>query len=172
MYLEAHILKSLEVRDYVAILALIVSLISAGFSIGFGFYDRFPKIKTKSRFFPATQEPEQPGSPPLLIVDIANFGRRDVYLEYLYIQYGSRKAIRFAETMWEEDIRGRYRLTEEDRYEQVFDPDSDSILKDRDGNEATDIFFQDSLGRRYHAQNARSNIKAYLEAAQYHYEKS
>jgi hypothetical protein len=73
--------------------------------------------------------------------------------------------IHYAETNWEEDIRGRYRLVEGDSYSQPFDPDSDSILRDPEAGMATKIFFQDSLGRRYFPRNARTSIKTYLDAA-------
>jgi hypothetical protein len=155
----------INLRDLLSVVALVVSMISAGFAIGFGFYDRFPRIKTKCAYLPPAVEADQPGNPPLLVVEISNHGRRDIYLEYFYIQYGSKRAISYAETHWDADLHGRYRLTENDRYEQLFDPDSDSILRDHEGNEATNIFFQDSLGRRYYPGKAQAALKAYLRAA-------
>jgi len=154
----------MQISDLISILALIVSLVSAGFSISFGLRDR-AAIRVTSKFFPAEQDQEGPISAPLLVVEVANFGRRDVYLEYVYIQHGRSGHLSMAETTWEGDKYGRCRLGEGDKYTHTFDPDSDGILKDQQGEEATDIFFQDSLNRRYHAREAERNIKTYLEAA-------
>ena len=152
----------MEFSDYMSITALVLSFISVGFSIGFGLYDRLLNIKAKSTFLPAYSDDDGPISPPLLNVEITNYGKRDIYLEYLYIQYGSSRPIVFADTYWESDIHGRYRLGENGKYEQAFDPDSDSILRNNDGEIATHIFFQDSLGRRYFVRNARKNIRDFL----------
>lgn len=154
----------MQLSDLISILALIVSLVSAGFSISFGLRDR-AAIRTTSKYLPAEQDQEGPISPPVLVLEVANFGRRDVYLEYLYVQYGRSGHLSMAETTWEGDKFGRCRLGEGDKYTQAFDPDNDGILKDEQGEEATDIFFQDSLNRRYHARDAGAQIKSYLEAA-------
>ncbi|MFZ5920835.1 MAG: hypothetical protein ACOYY3_07270 [Chloroflexota bacterium] len=155
----------MELKDYLSIAAFALSLVSVSFSIGFGLYDRVLNIKARSVFFEADSDEDGPVSPPVLTISIANYGRRDAYLEYLYFQYGTRRPIIYAETVWEGDIHGRYRLGEGSRYQQSFDPDSDGILRNDKGEMATRVFFQDSLGRRYDIKDAGRNIRKYLEVA-------
>ena len=151
----------MELSVLTSIAALFISLVSVGFSIGFGLRDR-AHIRASSKYAPAELDEDGPLSPPLMIVEIANFGRRDVYLEYLYIQYGQDSRLAMAETTWEGDKYGRCRLGEGDKYTHVFEPDSDGILKNEQGEAATDILFQDSLNRRYHTKDAKKNISVYL----------
>ena len=154
----------MEFSDNISIVALLVSFLSAGFSIWFGIRDR-ARLIADSEYFPATQDENGPISPPLLQIEIANHGRRDVYLEYFYVRHGRGGPLLIAETTWDSDIHGRCHLGEGDKYSHTFDPDTDSILVNEAGVQATDLLFQDSLNRRYPVKDLRKNIVAYLKAA-------
>ena len=154
----------MEFSDYLSLLALLISIISAGWSIWLGLRDR-PHIKAESLFFPVGTEEDGPLSPAGILIRIANHGRRPVYLEYLYFQYGKKGTADYTETLWDGDKYGRCRLDEGDKYEQFFDSDCDGIFTNEDGKRATSIFFQDSLGRRYDVKNAGENLAAYFAAA-------
>lgn len=154
----------MEFSDYISLLALLISMISAGWSIWFGLRDR-AHIKAESVYFPAGTEEDGPLSPPGILIRIANHGRRPVYLEYLYFRYGKKGLADYAETLWDGDKYGRCRLNEGDKYEQFFDSDCDSIFTNAEGVRATAIYFQDSLGRRYEVKNAGENLAAYFAAA-------
>jgi hypothetical protein len=157
----------METSEIISIIALFVSIVSAGFSILFGSRDR-ARLRAVSKFFPATQDDEGPISPPLLLIEIANHGRRDVYLEYFYVGHGREKGLSIAETTWESDIHGRCQLSEGDKYSHTFDPDCDGILLNDDGIAATHLYFQDSLGRRYKVKHAGQNIQKYLAEARHY----
>ena len=138
---------------------------SVGFAIWFGVRDR-AHVKAKCEFCPANPDEDGPFSPPGILIHIANYGRRPVYLEYLYFQYGKGGTANYAETVWEGDKCGRRRLDEGDKYEYFFDPDSDTIFTNEDGIRATSIFFQDSLGHRYNVKGARESLDAYFVATE------
>ena len=70
-----------------------------------------------------------------------------------------------AETTWDSDIHGRCHLGEGDKYTHTFDHNTDGILVNEAGVQATDLLFQDSLNRRYPVKDLRKNIVAYLKAA-------
>jgi hypothetical protein len=150
----------MQFSDYISIIALIISMSTAVASWWFGLRDS-ARIKTTSEFWPEAHDEDAPYSSRGLRISIANHGRRVVYLEYLYFQYGPKKIASYAETLWDSDESGRTHLREGDKFEQFFDDDC-SCFKDDDGNKATGIFFQDSLGRRYHVKDAGRNLKAYF----------
>lgn len=154
----------MDFSDYISLLALLISTLSAGWSIWFGLRDR-AHIKAASVFFPAAAT-DGPLSPAGILITIANHGRRPVYLEYLYFQYGKKGRADYAETLWDGDKYGRCRLDEGDKYEHFFDSDSDAIFTNEEGRRATAIFFQDSLGRRYEVKNGGENLAAYFVAAE------
>jgi hypothetical protein len=151
----------MQFSDYLSLIALAISILSTGYSLWFGLRDR-AQIKTKSEFFPANIDEDGPFSPAGIRIRIANHGRRPIYLEYLYFQYGRSGIANYAETVWEGDKYGRCQLGEGDKYEHFFDPDSDAIFKSADGIRATDIFFRDSLGRNYYVKGARQSLEAYF----------
>ncbi|MFN2298304.1 MAG: hypothetical protein ACK2UB_05605 [Anaerolineales bacterium] len=152
----------METSDIISILALAISCVSSAFLIYNILRDR-ANIRTRAEFFPAYNDEDGPGGPPLLTLAIFNHGRRDVLLEYLYFEFG-RKTFEYAETTWESDSHGRFRFGEGESHSQDFDPDCDGILTDENGNPPTRVFFQDSLRNRYVVQNARREIKKYLHA--------
>jgi hypothetical protein len=152
----------MNTSDFISILALLVSCISTGLYTFFLLRDR-AHVKAYSTYYPAWSDKEGPGSDPGLTIEIANYGRREVLLEYLYFQYG-KKTTRFAETTWESDPHGRFHLGEGETYRTEITTDSDGILLDDNRNPATNVYFQDSLQRRYYVKNVRQNIKKYLQA--------
>lgn len=154
----------MEPSVVISIFALIVSALSFGFTV----YERLSesaRVKATSHFYPPKQYgEEQPPDPPVLVIEVANYGRRPKKLEYMYVKYENGIS-RWAELLWSSDEHGHYRIGENDVYRHTIDPDNDGILTDEGGSKAVDVFFEDTLNHTYRVKNAKKNIVAYLEAA-------
>ncbi len=155
--------EAMQFSDYIAIIALAISAITGAVTIWDKLRNR-ARIKTQSEFLPAQQDEEGPTGPPTLSVVVRNHGQRAVYLENLYVQYGANGGARIAETLWQSDEHGLARFGEGIKHKHFFEPDTDSILKDDDGTQATNLFFTDSYGNRYYVKNAKRNLQAYFAA--------
>lgn len=154
----------MEFSDYVSLVALFVSLVAAGFTIATKLLDRITRVEARSEFCPPNTEEDGPFSPPGVLITIVNCGAKPVDLEYLYFQYGKGGMSNYAETLWEGDKYGRYRLEPGlGKYVQFFDPDSDSVFISEDGVRATEIYFQDVRGRRFHVKGAKKSLEAYFD---------
>jgi len=154
----------------IALLALAVSVLSFGLSV----YDNFKdsaRVKATSHFYPSEKyEEEQPPSPPTLVIEVANHGRRPKKLEYMYVKYEDGQSKFINETLWSSDEHGHWRIGENDSYKHTIEPDNDSILFDEEHGKAIDIFFEDTLNHTYRVKHAKRNIEIYLKAArQYTY---
>lgn len=149
----------MEFSNVIAIVALLVALVSAGFSAWFGLRDR-ARIKTDSTYFPASEDSV---GPPGISIRIANHGRRPIYLKNLYYDYGGREGNALVEGFWESEGLVDGRLAEGREYEHFIDSDDDTRLKSENGVPARDIFFEDSLARRYYVKQARENLRRLFE---------
>ncbi|MBN1248104.1 MAG: hypothetical protein JXC32_10635 [Anaerolineae bacterium] len=160
----------MDTSTLISILAFIVSVASFGLS----FYATFregARVKAISHFYPPQRiYEEEPSSPPVLGIRVANHGRRAKKLEYMVVKYANGRSSFVTETLWSSDEHGHYRIGENDVYEHTITPDNDGILSDNDGSLAVDITFEDTLNHTYRVRGAKKNIGAYLEAArQYPY---
>jgi hypothetical protein len=149
----------------ISVLALVVSVASFALSLYATFRER-AYVKATSTFYPSQQlGDEQPPGPPVLVIRVANHGRRPKKLEYMYIKYANGRTNLVTETLWSSDEHGHYRIGENDVYEHTITPDNDGILHDDDGSRAVDIKFEDTLNHTYSVRRAKKNLTAYLAAA-------
>ena len=155
----------MDTSSLIALLALTVSVLSFGLSVYVNFRDS-ARVKATSHFYPSEDyDEEQPPSPPILVIEVANHGRRPKKLEYLYNKYENGKSKFIYETLWSSDEHGHFRIGENDVYRHTIEPDSDGILLNEDQSKAVDIYFEDTLNHTYRVKNAKRNIDAYLKAA-------
>ena len=148
----------------IALFALIVSVSSFGLSVYINFRNS-ARVKATSHFYPSEQyDEEQPPSRPILVIEVANHGRRPKKLEYMYVKYENGKSNFVNETLWSNDEHGHYRIGENNVYKHTIEPDNDSILLDEDHSKAIDISFEDTLNHTYRVRNAKRNIDAYIKA--------
>ena len=145
----------MEFSNVIAVVALMVSLATASFSAWFGLRDR-ARIKTGSTYFPPSEDSE---GPPGILIRIANHGRRPIYLKNLYYDYGGREGSAIVEGFWESEGLVDGRLAEGREYEHYINSDDDTRLQSENGVPARDIFFEDSLARRYNVKHARENLR-------------
>jgi hypothetical protein len=154
----------MEMSSIISLCALIVSVSSFGLSVYVNFRNS-ARVKATSHFYPSeTYDKEQPAGPPLLVIEVANHGRRPKKLEYMSVTYENGKSKFVGETVWSSDEHGHFRIGENDVYRHTIEPDNDSILLDEDNGQAVDIYFEDTLNHTYRVKNAKKNIDAYLTA--------
>ncbi len=155
----------MDISTLISILALGISASSFFLSLHNALRDS-ARVKATSVFYPPSQErEEEPAGPPVLIVRVANHGRRAKKLEYMVVKYESGRSSFVTETLWSSDELGHFRIGENDVYEHTFMPDHDSVLTDEDGSRAVSIAFEDTLNHTYHVRDARRSLAAYLQAA-------
>ena len=149
----------------IALLALIVSVLSFGLTVYINLRNS-ARVRATCVFYPPEQyDDEQPPSPPILEIKVANHGRRPKKLEYMYIKYENGKSKFITEMLWSSDEHDHFRIEENGSYKHTIEPDNDSILLDEDHSKAVDIYFEDTLNHTYKVKNAKINIDAYLKAA-------
>ncbi len=129
-----------------SVCAVVISFTSLCISTYFASWDR-ARIKARSTFFPSRNrdEDELPAEHPILQIEIANHGRRPVKLESMLVKYADGSSAFCAETLWDTDKHGQYRIGENGVYRHTIDPDHDSFLNSEAGSKAVDIFFEDTL---------------------------
>ncbi len=143
----------MNTSDYLAILALIISVISLIISWYFGFRDR-AHIKTFSEliYYHGSEIPN-------LKIKIINKGRRPIYLVTLgsELDDGSNKSNRLGN-----DNNG-LKLGENEKYE-IEKKNKDVTYVDPYGKlrELVNFWIEDSLGRKYIIKDSEKNIK-YLQ---------
>jgi len=137
--------------DYVAIAALLVSLTSLGFSIYFGFLDR-SHLKASSKY-----NPEWEHSSAHITVSAVNHGRRPIILTLFG---GTYEDGNWEGTSLEKDRAG-LRLDENERFQETIRSGHDMLHSTLTGSRITDLWFQDTLGRRYKVKNSKKNVKLF-----------
>jgi hypothetical protein len=157
----------MEFSDYLSLVALSVSLLAAVSSIYFNLLDRLTRVEARSEFCASNMEEDGPYSPAGILITIINHGAKPVDLEYLYFQYGKQGGSRYAETVWDGDKYGRYRLEPElGKYDQFFSDDDACIFTSEHGIRATEIYFQDSRGRRFRVKGSKRSLQAYFNTTE------
>ena len=144
-----------ELPILLSIFALLVSLISLGFSAHFGLRDRF-NLVTECKFFPDDEH-----GPAQIQLSIVNAGRRIAVLKYFGGDYFDGGG---AGLMIGEDTSG-LQLNEQEMYERRFDWDALHQMHDG-GNVKTyeNFWVEDTLGRRHIIKGSRKSIKKLLES--------
>jgi hypothetical protein len=134
--------------DYLSIAALVISVASVSFSIYFGVRDR-SRLKAKSQFYTAWEQSEA-----RMVVRAVNRGRRPIILTMLggYYEDGS----------WQGTHLGEHpvglRLAENERFEETIGSEH-HILYNIHESRITDLWFEDTLGRRYKVKGAKKHLK-------------
>ncbi|MGJ7498230.1 hypothetical protein ACSFA8_24635 [Variovorax sp. RT4R15] len=132
----------------ISIVALVVSLVSLGFSAYFGLRDR-ASLRTKSSFTEGWE-----GGAPSVVSTIVNAGRRPVVIR---MWAGAESDKNWVGTYIGVEERG-LRLGEHERYDlrlhrqdlYATTPDDEFWIKD--------LWFEDTLGRRHKVKDAKANI--------------
>jgi len=136
--------------EIIAILALIISMISLGFSAYFGLRDR-GRLRATSRFFPASEH-----GPIRIVVTLVNTGRRPILLRLIGGSDGKGK---WSGHYLGDDKTG-LRLGEHERHELTleredlvfFHPEDDDFIFET-------LWVEDSLGRRHAVRDGKINIR-------------
>lgn len=134
--------------EVMSIVALVVSILSFGFSVYFNSRDR-ARLVAQSRFIPGSDDGFAQVS-----ITIVNAGQRPVILHMWAGE--DEKGIWIGQILGEkgaglrlaEHERHDLDLKKEDLYQQT--PDGEILI--------TDIWFEDTLGRRHKVKNAKTNI--------------
>jgi hypothetical protein len=133
----------------ISLVALVVSILSLGFSVYFNFLDR-ARVVTRCKFFPESEY-----NNAHIAVSIANAGRRAVILRWMVKADGDGEWIG---THLKEGA-GDLRLGEHERHdltlrqEDLFEQTPDGLM------EVTDFWFEDTLGRRHRPKGIRQCLK-------------
>ena len=136
--------------EIISLVALIISLASLAATLYFNLRDR-ASVVAKSTYYPGYE-----GGIPSVAIHIVNSGRRPIVM---YQWVGAGKAHEWVGTyLNQKDKNSGYRLAEHERYELsirrddlvALTPDEDFIIEN--------IWFEDTLGRRYFVEGARENI--------------
>jgi hypothetical protein len=157
----------MEKSDIISVIALVVSLVSAGYTIYFGLRDR-AKLKTKCYTLDTPQ--------PSFRVKAVNTGRRVVTLDGFGVRYsnGSYWIRRFEtyemrmvnDVPVEKEEHGR-RLEEHDYFEETVSADHDFYNHAfSSGNYPVSLWLQDTAGKEYkirHSDKYLAEINKHFE---------
>lgn len=134
--------------EIISIVALGVSGASLVFSGAFNLRDR-SRLVTKSQHFP-----HRDGTPASMRVSIVNAGRRPVVLR---MWGGSGADGNWIGTLLGE-MKSGLRLAEHEHHEFTLRKDDLLLLGPEEDVEISDIWFEDTLGRRHVVKEAKKNI--------------
>jgi len=140
----------MEPSFYLSVGAVLISFISLAWSIHVGNRDR-AKLKATSIFY----EPESPEEgAPYLEIKVMNYGRRPIILTGIGSEYPS------GGWEWTSFLNKKtVRLGENDKFEQVIEAGDSYTVEPFDGEKAIDLWFEDTLGRRYRIKNVKKDLK-------------
>jgi hypothetical protein len=139
--------------ETISAFALVISVTSLGLSAYVALRDR-GRVRTKSTFYAAFED-----RPASMRVEAVNIGRRPVILT-LFGGY-------YEDGHW----RGTYisgyktgvRLGENDRFSEDIDEQHHMLFDHETGSAVTDLWFEDTLGRRYPVKGAKKHLKRFFE---------
>jgi hypothetical protein len=142
----------MHTSEILSIVALAVSVTSLGLSAYMASRDR-GKLRTKSTFYAAYE-----GRSPVMRVEAVNAGRRPVILTVLggYYENGD-----WSGTYIRDDTAG-VRLGENEKFSEEIDRLHHMLFNHDTGAAVTDLWFQDTLGRRYRVEGAKKHLKQLL----------
>ena len=124
--------------------AILISLISLAWSIHIGRRDR-GKLKATSKLY------RSDSGVPYLQVKAVNHGRRPVILTMLGADFPGGWGGIYLE-------KGTFRLGENEAFEETVRA-GDHYTMSHEGEEAIDLWFEDTLCRRYRVKNAKEHLK-------------
>jgi len=135
--------------DTISLVALVVSILSLGFSVYFNFLDR-ARVVTTCKFYPESEY-----NAAHVAVSILNAGRRAFILRLLVL--ANREGEWIGTYLNKE--QGGLRLSEHERHDltlkhqDLFESAPDGVI------EVTDCWFEDTLGRRHRPKGIRGCLK-------------
>ena len=137
-----------------AIIAIFISVAGLGSSLYFGLRDR-ARIVTRSRFYPG-----HTGDRPSVMFSIVNAGRRPVVIR----SWGGEDERKDWVASQLGDHKSGLRLGENDHHEITLH--IEDLLGETPGDHVyfVDLWFEDSLGRRYPLSDAKANIALLYES--------
>jgi len=142
----------METSFYFSAGAILISITSLIWSIHIGKRDR-AELKATSTFYDSGSR-EHGG--PFLKVKAVNHGRRPIILTALCSKSSSGDA-------WCTYLDQPVRLGEKDEHGFKVEAYDTCTISPRDGKEAVDLWFEDTLGRHYRIKNAKQHLKKLKE---------
>ena len=141
--------------DVFAIIALLLSITSLGFSAYFGLRDR-GRIRAESTYYPASEY-----TYARMSITLVNEGRRPVVLRMLV---GTNEQGKWTGEYLGKKKRG-LRLGEHERLDITFEREDAIGMTAEDDIVFTDLWVEDSLGRRYRVRNASEHLQKLMASS-------
>jgi hypothetical protein len=140
---------TMPVSNYISIAAILIALASFICSLYFGLRDR-SRVKASCRLY---------NDDRMLTVQAVNHGRRPVVLIIFGGKYDSGQS---SGTYLGEKSQG-IRLGEHEKYEQELHSSHPMVYRPEHDTWIEDLWFEDTLGRRYRVKDAKRNLKRLLK---------
>jgi len=138
--------------DYMAAVALVISFLSFGVSFYFGFRDQV-HLRATSKLYNGGED----FGPPYIMVRVVNHGRR---VAILTMFGGELDNGAWIGTCMGKDGRGIRLAEHEYHVEKVSLEDlQEFAVPDEKTHEYTELWFEDSLGKRHPVRHSRRNIQ-------------
>ena len=137
----------MEASFYLSAFAILISLVNLFWSIYIGLRDR-GKLKATSKLYAENKD----SGVSYIKVKAVNHGRRAIILTMLWVDFPNRPSI------------GTYlkdhalRLGENEEFTETIRA-GDHYTFSQEGEEAIDLWFEDTLGKRYKVKNAKKHLK-------------
>ena len=138
--------------EFLAILSFLISVTSLGFSSYFGLRDR-GRVRAESSFFPASEY-----TYARMSITLLNEGRRPIVLRMLVGTDENGKSV--GEYLGRK--KGSLRLAEHERLDINFEKEDAVGMTAEDDILFTDLWIEDSLGRRFRVKNAKEHLQKLL----------
>jgi hypothetical protein len=134
-------------------IALTISVMSLSFSAYVALRDR-GRLHTKSIFYAAHE-----GRTTSMRVEAINIGRRPVILTHFggYYEDGQWRGTYIG------DHKTGVRLGESEKFSEDINDLHHMLFDNETGSAVTDLWFEDTLGRRYRVKGARNHLKQFFK---------
>lgn len=138
----------------ISALALVISVTSLGLSAHVAFRDR-GRLRTKSTFYAAHEDRS-----PSMCVEAVNAGRRPVILTVFggYYENGQSRGTYIG------DYKTGVQLGENEKFSENIDALHHMLFDQETGAAVTDLWFQDTLGRRHRVKGAKKHLQRLLKS--------
>lgn len=133
--------------EIISSIALVISIVSLGFSAYFGLRDR-GKLKVYSKFYPASEH-----GPASMVVVLINTGRRPINLRLIG---GTDKEGQWSGTFF--DHKNGLTLKEHSRHEINMNQEDLGNFGSEDIIEYEKLWIEDSLGKRHEVKDSKASI--------------
>jgi hypothetical protein len=139
--------------ETISVVALAISATSLSLSVYMALRDR-GRLRTKSIFYAAHD-----GRPASMEVEAVNVGRRPVILRLVggYYEDGGWNS------QYIGDRKTGVRLEENERFSENIDDLRYMVIDHETGVAVTDLWFEDTLGRRYRVKGAKKHLEQFFK---------